>query len=711
MKRLLIFFLITLGFIKSVNAQSIEMDAIRHALIDSIEYSLFQLPSKDSIVFEEKIKNIFLKSNEKKISIHATIDSLQTIYYNELQKGNKIRAIHWITLGSYYEQNNNFNDNFKILTTLYRNVESPQFTPQEKMEIMSTYANDQYRSGNIKNAEHVYGRLLKISLEQNSQFGIFNSIMPLLKIVTVKGKYQESLQLLETAKKFISSQPDSIERMHMQTFINFSLGEAFYWQGMNGVAENIYLRFLNLEAHKKPGNSEYVTLITMICLADICSERGDFTSAEKYLNDVENDKNAQIVFEIDEFVARLEYVKGRVLRRQKNYEKAWVAFDKSISISKEGYPALLPPLAMERANIWMNTDEAFHKKHPFNVKDALQTSQAWLDSAGILNGLANIHFLWAAWYARNNDAQNSFFHTRQYRRYVEQFAINENNAAAADWEIKFVGEMQGKNVIRLENDNKNLVINQDRQRFGLIILGLLGFFAFMRYRAKNEVAKHLKEKNKIIQDAQIQTETLLLNILPRSIAAELQKNGFVAPQKYANVTILFSDIENFSKIAERLTAEQLVQELDTCYRGFDEIIAKFGLEKIKTIGDSYMCVGGLNCSPQEGAQNVIYAALEMCTFLENSNSPFQRMRFGVHTGEVVAGVVGKIKFAYDVFGDAVNIAARMETAGLPHRVNISSSTGALVENVFSLESRGKLTTKNKGDMDMFFVKEYRLPKL
>ena len=239
----------------------------------------------------------------------------------------------------------------------------------------------------------------------------------------------------------------------------------------------------------------------------------------------------------------------------------------------------------------------------------------------------------------------------------------------------------------------------------LIALGLL--ISVIRHRKHND---ELAYKNNLILREQKRSDQLLLNILPEEIASELKRNGVAQTQQYDSVSVMFSDFENFSGIAEILTPSQLVADLDYCFRAFDKIIEKYNLEKIKTIGDAYMCAGGLPAPSAQHAFDTIKAAIEIQQFLNQwkqekikLNEPYFEARIGIHTGPIIAGVVGEKKFAYDIWGDTVNVAARMETGSIPGRINISQDTYQLVKDKFSCTHRGKVAAKNKGEIDMYFV--------
>lgn len=210
----------------------------------------------------------------------------------------------------------------------------------------------------------------------------------------------------------------------------------------------------------------------------------------------------------------------------------------------------------------------------------------------------------------------------------------------------------------------------------------------------------------LIEEEKKKSDMLLLNILPFATAVELKETGKATPKYYESVSVLFTDFAGFSKIAETLDASELVGELDEIFRGFDEIVKRNGLEKIKTIGDAYMAAGGISGNDFHPI-NSVKAALEMQEFLNEKFKVIMgekwQMRCGIHTGPVTAGVVGKDKFAYDIWGSTVNLASRMESNSVPGKVNVSEATYQLVKDVFYCIPRGKIEAKNLGKVNMYFV--------
>ncbi len=222
--------------------------------------------------------------------------------------------------------------------------------------------------------------------------------------------------------------------------------------------------------------------------------------------------------------------------------------------------------------------------------------------------------------------------------------------------------------------------------------------------------RRVEERTRELNSEKEKSDELLLNILPSETAHELKKHGKSKARSFEKVTVLFTDFKNFTKVSETLSPEELVETIHHIYSEFDNIIHKHNVEKIKTIGDSYMAAGGLPVVNDTNPADVVNAAIEILQFIEQekqikvtANQPYFDIRIGIHTGPLVAGIVGKKKFAYDIWGDTVNIASRMESSGEPGKINISGTTFELVKDLFNCKYRGKIHAKNKGDIDMYFV--------
>lgn len=248
----------------------------------------------------------------------------------------------------------------------------------------------------------------------------------------------------------------------------------------------------------------------------------------------------------------------------------------------------------------------------------------------------------------------------------------------------------------------------------LLLLLIWAFYEHLEFRYARK--QYLLEQiiNKRTEDLVIEkekTEALLANVLPKNTADEIMLKGKATKAKYNFVTVLFSDIQGFTQIAEEMNPEVLIDELDKFFFHFDSVVEKYGIEKIKTIGDAYMCAGGIPEKNRTNPIEVILAALEMQQYMNKlkESSLLQGMKYwdiriGIHTGTVIAGVVGHKKLSYDIWGDTVNTASRMESSGEAGKINISGTTYEFVRDFFICEHRGKMPVKYKGELDMYFVR-------
>jgi class 3 adenylate cyclase len=267
---------------------------------------------------------------------------------------------------------------------------------------------------------------------------------------------------------------------------------------------------------------------------------------------------------------------------------------------------------------------------------------------------------------------------------------------------------RGKSVgiLYLENNLAAGVFTRDRVDLLTLLSGQIAvsidnamLYEQLEQKVEERTAELALEKQK--------SEELLHNILPVETAEELKRNGFAEARHYERVTVLFTDFKGFTELSATLPPADLVREIDECFKAFDRIIGKHGIEKIKTIGDAYMAAGGLPVPNSTHAENAIRAALEIRDYMRDRvdrgiGSPLG-IRIGLHTGPVVAGIVGLKKFQYDIWGDTVNTAARMESSCDPGKVNVSSATYELTRDLFRFEARGEVEAKGKGRIPMYFV--------
>ncbi len=280
--------------------------------------------------------------------------------------------------------------------------------------------------------------------------------------------------------------------------------------------------------------------------------------------------------------------------------------------------------------------------------------------------------------------------------------------------LQFVFDIQKKQaqVDLLTKDKALQDLDLKKQRIaknaflgGLLLVAIITGILYRNYRNKIKVNQLLDRQNAEI-------ESLILNILPEPVAKELQKTGNATPKFYEMASVLFTDFKNFSKLADEMSPQEVVNELSECFVAFDNIIERNKLEKIKTIGDSYMCAGGIPIPDDSHPLAIVKASLEIQQFIKERNErrqlenlPPWDVRIGINTGPLVAGVVGKKKYAYDIWGGTVNVASRLESNGEPGRVNISEATFELVKHKYACTYRGKIQAKNVGEVAMYFIDE------
>ncbi len=273
--------------------------------------------------------------------------------------------------------------------------------------------------------------------------------------------------------------------------------------------------------------------------------------------------------------------------------------------------------------------------------------------------------------------------------------------AALQTQIVVDKKEQEIELLNVKSDSQEKEIRRQKLISNMTIGGIVGFmlFSLIIYRQRNRINRERKR-----------SDALLLNILPSETAEELKQTGSAKVRNYDSVTVMFTDFVNFAGLSKTKTPEELVNEINHCFCAFDSIISKYPIEKIKTIGDSYMCAAGLPTANTTHAFDITYAAIEIRDFMKNyrteqlakGRETFE-LRIGIHTGSVVSGIVGTKKFAYDIWGDTVNIASRMESSGEAGKVNASGTTFQIIKEKFDCEYRGQIEAKNRGLLEMYFV--------
>jgi class 3 adenylate cyclase len=315
----------------------------------------------------------------------------------------------------------------------------------------------------------------------------------------------------------------------------------------------------------------------------------------------------------------------------------------------------------------------------------------------------------AAAYAKLSELYEEIGYTAKSFQYYKDFITYRDSVRNLE-SISEMANLRTNFEISQKQTEVDLLSQQKKNQQNIVIgvlvaLFLLMLLVFGLYRRNN----FIRRTNLIIEKEKNRSERLLRNILPEGTALELMETGKVKAKKFKEVSVLFTDFEGFTQYAESLSPEELVKSVDFYFTKFDKIIEKHGLEKIKTIGDSYMCAAGVPFPIKDHAIKIMYAALEILDFVEKSKRDHQgldaqfEIRIGINSGSLIAGVVGSKKFAYDIWGDTVNMASRMESCSESGKINISENTYQLVKGDFSCIERGKIEVKNKGMVPMYFV--------
>lgn len=393
----------------------------------------------------------------------------------------------------------------------------------------------------------------------------------------------------------------------------------------------------------------------------------------------------------------LNYI-GRVYTRQKKFEEAVVIHTRAFEISKR------LDTKLDQTQSLVALAQAYGAKGDRDA--AVNTYKQSLGIGITLNALTEMKDAYQG-LADNYSLLKEFDSAFKYQNLllaVKDAIYNaETTKRLGRMQLTFAIEKQ-ESQIDLLNKDKELQ-QQEIKRQKMVKYSFIGGFAVMVLFASVFFAQRNRIKN-----AKRRSDELLLNILPEETAEELKETGTAKTKSFESITVLFTDFKNFTIASEKLTPEELVAEINHCYSAFDRIVEKYGIEKIKTIGDSYMCAGGIPVPNHSHPLDVVRAGLEMVKFIEDNKNeriakgqPYFELRCGIHTGPVVAGIVGIKKFAYDIWGDTVNTASRMESSGGIGRVNISGITYELVKGEFACTYRGKIEAKNKGVIDMYFV--------
>ena len=477
-----------------------------------------------------------------------------------------------------------------------------------------------------------------------------------------------------------------------------AIADVYSTMGNSDNAEIYYAKSINL---LRKTNDSISLASALLNAGDEYSKNKEYNLALKYFEE------SSIIFDKVDYLIGTAYNLGNigmVYAKQGNNGLAKVYISKAIQILEK----LKDYYAISEYLIYMSDIYLIQNDWLTSLsyaKRSLDLAQKYRLKEQISNSNLKISEL----YQKAGNDRESFTYYKNYITYRDSVTNLKSVQQMADIRTNYEVSQKQVEVDLLEKDSEIQKLKEKKQQniiyataisLFLIVIITIGFYR--RY-------KFVKRTNSIIEEEKNRSNTLLLNILPEETALELKKNGKVLAKKFESVTVLFTDFERFTHYAEKLSPEKLVESIDFYFSKFDAIMEKYNLEKIKTVGDAYMCAGGLPFPTGDHAYKMVLAALEIARFVDASkelnaqNQTRFKIRIGINTGPIVAGVVGIKKFSYDIWGDTVNIASRMESNSEPGKINISEYTYQIIKNDFECEYRGEIEVKNKGMMKMYFV--------
>ncbi|MCB0534026.1 MAG: tetratricopeptide repeat protein [Lewinellaceae bacterium] len=448
-----------------------------------------------------------------------------------------------------------------------------------------------------------------------------------------------------------------------------------------------------------------------------------YDSQQEYPKALEYFSNALKIQEelgvTDGIAKTLSYI-GNTCFNQGDYANALQNLFKSLELSKSSKSALvrgdvqgvIGSIYLEMAREPKRKPE-LDRYFSGNKTAALQRSKIYLDSAIViqqatdnLKGLASSYKSLSSVSALLGNYQAAYDAQSRYKIVSDSIFNLEKEKKITQTAMQYEFDKK-ETATKAAQEKKDALAQAELKKQKLVRNGFIGGFALVLVF----MGIFYVQRNKI-KAGKKRSDELLLNILPEAVAEELKAKGSADAQLIDQATVLFTDFEKFTQISQQMSPTELVNEINECYSAFDRIMEQYGIEKIKTIGDAYMAAGGLPLPKPTHATDTVRAALAIRDFMEEHNAkriaaglPSFDIRIGIHSGPLVAGIVGVKKFAYDIWGDTVNTAARMESSGVAGKVNISRDTFELVKAQFQCEHRGKVSAKDKGEVDMYFVED------
>ncbi len=547
-----------------------------------------------------------------------------------------------------------------------------------------------YLRGKYAETLEYWNQSLKLFQDSKDDIGISNMLNNIGAIYLNQGADEKALEYILKSLQVAERIGDTVR---LATAL-MNVGNTYY-NKKDPVALNYLLRVIPLVE-----NNKYIKehIVVTGNIGEVYFDKGDNVKASEYYN-------KSIKAAGDSHSAAFSYNGiGKIKLKEGKFSEALQNHNKALVLAKKFEDKLQEVRSLRGiADVYLKTNNTTVAIEYYTKAKVVAEE---MDDLKV--ELKDLYHDMALAYSKSKNYSDAFLYQTLYSD-IKDTLYNIESKKKLN-QIQFDFELSKKEV---EINLKESSIKSARQvRWGLTGgLVLIFIIAFIIYRNSLQKTKI----NKILDKQKDQIESLLLNILPKEVAYELRTNGNSKPRQFDEVSILFTDFKGFTSIADKLSPGELVEDLNQCFIEFDSIMEKYKLEKIKTIGDSYMCAGNIPSPDADHVYKIVKAALEIQSSIEMNNlcrlekklEPWE-IRIGVHVGPVVAGVVGKKKYAYDIWGSAVNIASRMESNGTPGKVNISAHTYELIKNRFNCTYRGKLNAKNLGDLDMYYVENEKI---
>jgi adenylate cyclase len=551
-----------------------------------------------------------------------------------------------------------------------------------------------YLEGKYKEAVLNWQQAIEVYKILDDKTGVANMLSNQGAVYYNQGDDAKALELHLQSLKMSEALNDTLRILTSLTNIGgvYSNKEATWSKALD-----YFLRSYNLSLSIK---DDYSIGTCAVNLGELYYNLGDDAKALKYLYQSEKAYKGT-----EDLPYTLNYI-GRVFTRQKSFEKAIQIHTQAYRLSKK------LDTKLDQTQSLVGLAQAY--KAGGNITSAINAYKQSVEISLPMNTvveLKNAYHGLSESYSQEKDYTNAFKYQNLLLAVKDTiYNINTDKKLGT---LQFTFDLEKKEgEISLLNKNKEIQ-KQEIRRQKIVKVSFIGGFGIMLLFA----VVFFIQRNRINKGKK-RSDELLLNILPVETAEELKATGTAKTKRLELVSVLFTDFKNFTQASEKLSPEELVAEINYCYSEFDRIVTRHGIEKIKTIGDSYMCAGGLPVSNNTHPVDVVSVGLEMVQFIEKNKQeriqnglPYFELRLGIHSGPVVAGIVGIKKFAYDIWGDTVNTASRMESSGEVGRVNISGSTYDLVKDKFNCTHRGKIEAKNKGFIDMYFAEEIKDNKI